>query len=150
MMDIDDGTFFYFMFYVSIPISFLLQPLFLRVRSRVLTYTNSLTDQVTRVTRDPPSTAHPTELEASPTSLPHDEDVDVDMAAADEEPKIKPQLRKKKPKKVIPVGRNGLKKRRVEKSRTSFDEKGYMGTSLCFLISCCELHVLGFRIYSLF
>jgi DNA polymerase delta subunit 3 len=85
-------------------------------------------DQVTRVTRDPPSTAHPTESEASPASLPHDEDEDVDMAAADEEPKIKPQPRKKKPKKVIPVGRNGLKKRRVEKSRTSFDEKGYMVT----------------------
>src|ERR1700683_541236 len=96
--------------------------------------TNDLpADQVIRVTRDPPSTAHPTESEASPVSppasLPNEEDQDVDMVTADEKPKIKPQPRKKKkPKKVIPVGRNGLKKRRVEKSRTSFDEKGYMGT----------------------
>jgi len=43
-------------------------------------------------------------------------------ASADEELKIKPQPRKKKPKKVIAVGRNGLKKRRVE----NFD--GYMVT----------------------
>lgn len=43
---------------------------------------------------------------------------------ANPEPKPK---RKRKPKKIIPVGRNGLKKRRVEKSRTAIDAKGYMG-----------------------
>jgi len=43
-------------------------------------------------------------------------------ASADEGLKIKPPTQKRKTKKVIPVGRNGLKK-----SRTSFDEKGYMG-----------------------
>ena len=126
-------SFYFILFSIFYPYFFLLQPLFLRVRSWVLTYTNSLTDQVTRVTRDPPSTAHPTESEASPASLPHDEDEDVDMAAADEEPKVKPQPRKKKPKNVILAGRNALKKRRVEKSRTRFDEKGYMSASLCFL-----------------
>jgi hypothetical protein len=55
----------------------------------------------------------------------------MEMATADDEDlKIKPKPRKRKPKKVIPVGKNGLKKRRVEKSRQSFDEKGYMGMSL--------------------
>jgi len=46
---------------------------------------------------------------------------------------IKPPPRKQKLKNVRPVGRNGLKKQRVEKSWTSFDEKGYMGGFfLCF------------------
>jgi hypothetical protein len=68
-------------------------------------------------------------------------------ASADEGMKIKPPPRKRKTKKVIPVGRNGLKKRRVEKSRTSFDEKGYMGGfSFLFLFgwlvgSSCGFHV---------
>ena len=33
----------------------------------------------------------------------------------------------RKPKKVIPVGSNGLKKKRVVKSRMTTDAKGYMG-----------------------
>jgi hypothetical protein len=62
-------------------------------------------------------------------------------ASADEGLKIKPPPRKRKAKKVIPVGRNGLKKRRVEKSRTSFDEKGYMGTfSFLFLFGWFFVH----------
>jgi hypothetical protein len=92
------------------------------------------TDQVIRIPRNPPSTANPSTASGSP---PEDveEDVDVEMAAADEDLKIKPPPRKRKPKKVIPVGRNGLKKRRVEKSRTSFDEKGYMGRFfVCFVV----------------
>ena len=36
---------------------------------------------------------------------------------------------KKKSKKEVPVGRNGLKKRRVVKSRMTTDDKGYFGTS---------------------
>ncbi|KAF8547345.1 hypothetical protein OG21DRAFT_1501619 [Imleria badia] len=36
--------------------------------------------------------------------------------------------KKRKPRKVVPVGRNGLKKRRVVKSRTTTDAKGYMQT----------------------
>lgn len=35
--------------------------------------------------------------------------------------------RKKTEKKAVPVGRNGLKKKRVVKSRMSTDAKGYMG-----------------------
>ena len=67
--------------------------------------------------------------------------------AADEDLQIKPQPRKRKPKKVIPVGRNGLKKRRVEKSRTSFDEKGYMGRFLSF--SFVAIFVMGWNFYFL-
>jgi DNA polymerase delta subunit 3 len=37
--------------------------------------------------------------------------------------------RQRKPKKEVPVGRNGLKKRRVVKSRTATDDKGYFGAS---------------------
>lgn len=44
-----------------------------------------------------------------------------------DDPAPKKEPRKRKPKKVIPVGRNGLKKKRVVKSKTDFDEKGYMG-----------------------
>lgn len=47
----------------------------------------------------------------------------------DDEVEPAPKPKPKKQKKVIPVGRNGLKKRRVVKSRQSFDEKGYMCTS---------------------
>ncbi|KAG9314779.1 DNA polymerase subunit Cdc27 [Chiua virens] len=36
--------------------------------------------------------------------------------------------KKRKPRKVLPVGRNGVKKRRVIKSRTTTDAKGYMQT----------------------
>ena len=48
----------------------------------------------------------------------------------DEDPAPKAKARKRKPKKVVPVGRNGLKKKRVVKSRMTTDEKGYMGKSL--------------------
>jgi len=64
-----------------------------------------------------------------------DEDIDVEMAAADEDLKIKPPPHKRKPKKVIPGGRIGLKKRRVEQNRTSFNDKGYMGR---FFFSSCS------------
>lgn len=61
------------------------------------------------------------------TSVAQDEDVDIEME--DEEiPKAKAKQRK--PKKVVPVGRNGLKKRRVMKSLKKIDEKGYMGKTL--------------------
>ncbi|EPQ52583.1 hypothetical protein GLOTRDRAFT_131815 [Gloeophyllum trabeum ATCC 11539] len=61
------------------------------------------------------------------------QDEDVDMAeAAEEEMKApeptKSKPRKKKEKKEVPVGRNGLKKKRVVKSRMKIDEKGYMVT----------------------
>lgn len=56
-------------------------------------------------------------------------DVDVDMD--DDVPKQKAAPRKKK--KTVPVGKNGLNKRRVVKSKTSFDAKGYMGAFIAFL-----------------
>lgn len=43
--------------------------------------------------------------------------------------------KKRKPRKVVPVGRNGLKKRRVIKSRTTTDAKGYMRASFCKALS---------------
>ena len=50
------------------------------------------------------------------------------MYVDDEPAEVKPKrTRKKTEKKVAPVGRNGLKKKRVVKSKTSFDAKGYMG-----------------------
>lgn len=39
--------------------------------------------------------------------------------------------KKKQQKKPVPVGRNGLKKRRVLRTRTKTDEKGYMGMYPC-------------------
>ncbi|KDQ53171.1 hypothetical protein JAAARDRAFT_162049 [Jaapia argillacea MUCL 33604] len=75
-------------------------------------------DQVEKVSRST------TKVEAIPEP---NEDGDVDM---EEEPvpAPKPKPRKRKEKKEIPVGRNGLKKKRVVKSRTACDDKGYMAT----------------------
>lgn len=70
--------------------------------------------------------------------VPQDEDVEMVSEPEPVEPEPeedeemedipKPKPRKKKEKKVIPVGRNGLKKKRVMKSRMTMDAKGYMGT----------------------
>ncbi|KAJ3504223.1 hypothetical protein NLJ89_g8047 [Agrocybe chaxingu] len=54
------------------------------------------------------------------------QDEDVDMAEPDE-PVVKPKT-KRKPKAVIPVGKNGLKKRKVTKTRKTLDANGYMVT----------------------
>lgn len=66
-----------------------------------------------------------------------DDDEDVEMApepaaetqqaSEDEDAAPKPKPRKKTQKKVVPVGRNGLKKKRTMKSRMTVDAKGYMG-----------------------
>ncbi|KAI0939803.1 hypothetical protein AcV5_001093 [Taiwanofungus camphoratus] len=53
---------------------------------------------------------------------------DTEVMSDPEPVPIKTKPRKKKEKKVIPVGRNGLKKRRVMKSRTSVDNRGYIAT----------------------
>ena len=73
--------------------------------------------------------------------VPGDEDV---VMASEPEPEPEPEpaqdedmmedtpkskARKKKEKKVWPVGRNGLKKKRVMKSRMTMDAKGYTGAS---------------------
>ncbi|KAG1852744.1 DNA polymerase subunit Cdc27 [Suillus subluteus] len=57
-----------------------------------------------------------------------DVDALISSLGEEEEEDIKPQTKKRKSKKVVPVGRNGLKKRRVLKSRTTTDAKGYMHT----------------------
>jgi hypothetical protein len=67
----------------------------------------------------------------------HD-DGDVDMEDEEEVPKAKPKQRK--PRKIVPVGRNGLKKKKVIRSRTTADEKGYMGKVVM---------IVGKRIYIL-
>lgn len=52
---------------------------------------------------------------------------DVDMVDESEEEREKPK-RKRKEKKVVPRGKNGLRKKRIVKTRTEVDDKGYMGT----------------------
>ncbi|CAK5267450.1 unnamed protein product [Mycena citricolor] len=61
-----------------------------------------------------------------PSPVPTDEGSDVDMEEPEEKPKRAPV--KRKPKKVVPIGSNGLKKKRVVKSKATIDEKGYMVT----------------------
>ncbi|CCM04789.1 uncharacterized protein FIBRA_06982 [Fibroporia radiculosa] len=50
---------------------------------------------------------------------------DVDMIEDSEPERIKTKPKKKKEKKVVPIGKNGLKKKRITKSRTRIDDKGY-------------------------
>jgi len=71
---------------------------------------------------DPPESDSATQDTEEPSQLvdtPMDED-------SDPAPKVKP--RKRKEKKVVPVGRNGLKKKRILKSRSMTDAKGYWAT----------------------
>ncbi|KAJ6616968.1 DNA polymerase subunit Cdc27 [Mycena sp. CBHHK59/15] len=77
-------------------------------------------DAVTRASRDMPA-----EPEAKDEEMEAQQDVDVDMSDGHSKPK---PVVKRKPKKIIPVGKNGLKKKRVVKSKTRIDEKGYMVT----------------------
>ena len=87
-------------------------------------------DQVTRVSRN----ASTSEPGTSPPAT------DVEMEDREPEPEPEPEPKPKpkpgrkpqqrKPKKEVPVGRNGLKKRRVVKSRMTTDAKGYFGASL--------------------
>ncbi len=54
---------------------------------------------------------------------------DDDVAMSDSDvPKPKPRARKAK--KVVPVGSNGLKKKRVMRTEKFVDDKGYMSASL--------------------
>lgn len=61
---------------------------------------------------------------------------DPEEEEVEEEEEIIPKLqpKKRKPKKVWPVGRNGIKKRRVEKARMTQDAKGYMGALLFYFV----------------
>lgn len=57
-------------------------------------------------------------------------DAEDSMYVDDEPPEVKPKRSRKRAGKVVPVGSNGLKKKRVVKSRMSLDAKGYMGALL--------------------
>ncbi|KAK0238974.1 DNA polymerase subunit Cdc27 [Armillaria nabsnona] len=78
-------------------------------------------DHVIHASRDVQAVKKEEEEEEEPSKQCDD---DVDMA---DETAPAPK-KKRKEKKVIPVGRNGLKKKRVVKSRESIDAKGYMVT----------------------
>ncbi|KAG5647477.1 hypothetical protein DXG03_009412 [Asterophora parasitica] len=93
-------------------------------------------DEVERVTRETPSVRDKTkkrsaEIEEDSEAEYGQEDKssaakeDIDMASDSE---AKPKPKKRKEKKVVPIGSNGLKKRRVVKSRSVIDGKGYMVT----------------------
>lgn len=95
-------------------------------------------DQVEKIVRKTMVEALQQEEEAepeqeAPVSANKDEDVEV---SDDRETRPKPKPRKKREKKIVPVGRNGLKKRRVMKSRMRVDEKGYMGMWHFLLYFC--------------
>lgn len=76
-------------------------------------------DEVIRVTRETPVLMKEEEEESTEDG----EDVKMDDSIS---PKPKPKKRREK--KVIPVGSNGLKKKRTIKSRMTTDAKGYMVT----------------------
>ncbi|KAI6125654.1 DNA polymerase subunit Cdc27 [Pisolithus croceorrhizus] len=87
-------------------------------------------DQVvrgSRMTRVPPQpdVEEDTEVEIEEATVPLVSS-DADNMDTDDEPVVK--SRKRIPKKVVPVGRNGLKKKRVVKTRTTTDAKKYMQT----------------------
>lgn len=70
-----------------------------------------------RVTRGAPALPKEEEEESG-------DDAEQDMVMADE-PVPAPKTKKRRPKKVVPVGSNGLRKKRVIKSKESLDPKGY-------------------------
>jgi DNA polymerase delta subunit 3 len=78
----------------------------------------------------------PVSISESATSPPTT-DVEMEDREPEHEPEPEParararatRKTQRKPKKEVPVGRNGLKKRRVVKSRMTTDEKGYFGAS---------------------
>ncbi|KAJ8516311.1 hypothetical protein ONZ45_g6377 [Pleurotus djamor] len=84
-------------------------------------------DKVERVSRPraiKPSTSEEDENDDD-ASQPEVQDEDVEMDDADDVPKPKPKPRKSR---KVPIGSNGLKKKRVIKSRKTVDAKGYMAT----------------------
>ncbi|KAL0953777.1 hypothetical protein HGRIS_004961 [Hohenbuehelia grisea] len=82
-------------------------------------------DKVTRVLRETASV--PETPDASEPGGDEDVNMDEENSDVEEKPIVKPKA-KRKAKKVIPVGSNGLKKRRITKSRSTVDDKGYMIT----------------------
>ena len=106
MMDIDDGT------------------KFSSLHGLYKDSSPTCLDHVTKVSRA-------ATLSESATSPPVS---DVDMEEREPEPAAPTRARKRKPKKEVPVGRNGLKKKRVVKSRMTTDDKGYFGASRMHLV----------------
>jgi len=87
-------------------------------------------DQVEKAPRQPKRRLEEEEDSELEQEAPKGADQDGDVKMSDTmKAKPKPRPRKKE-EKVVPVGQNGLKKRRNMKSRMHVDEKGYMGTSL--------------------
>ncbi|KAJ3989323.1 DNA polymerase subunit Cdc27 [Lentinula detonsa] len=79
-------------------------------------------DQVIRASRSRRASPEPSEAVKS-------EPKDVDMQDdTEDKPAIKAKQRKTKAKKVVPIGKNGLKKKRVMRSKVTTDAKGYMVT----------------------
>ena len=87
-------------------------------------------DQVTRVSR--------TVAGSEPATTPPISDVDMEDHESGHGPEPEPESEsepapastrkpQRKPKKQVPVGSNGLKKKRVVKSRMKTDDKGYFG-----------------------
>jgi DNA polymerase delta subunit 3 len=67
----------------------------------------------------------PPDTDDGMSNIDHHEEMYMDEDI-DDVPKPK---RKKKEKKVVPVGKNGIPKRRLVNTRTTLDAKGFMGTS---------------------
>lgn len=96
---------------------------------------NTLPDEVEKFTAAPPKeTLPPKSKLRSRVAESSDEeenteprDVEDSMYVDDEPAEVKPKKPTKKVKKIAPVGGNGLKKKRVVKSRMTLDTKGYMG-----------------------
>ncbi|KAH9063981.1 DNA polymerase subunit Cdc27 [Lactarius vividus] len=82
-------------------------------------------DQVTRVSRAVSVSESATSPPISDVDMEDRESVPAPEPEPAPVPSRKPQ---RKPKKQVPVGRNGLKKRRVVKSRMKTDDKGYFVT----------------------
>ena len=87
-----------------------------------------LLDQVEKVSRVPSTNASSPDPEEKDEASTPARDEDVEM---EDDTIAKPKVtRKRKPKEVVPLGRNGLKKVKVQKSRKVKDANGYMSESL--------------------
>lgn len=93
------------------------------------------TDQVERVSHAPSTVV--SELESEPESprSKMEQDEDVDMEDDSDIVPSKRQPKKRKAKAAIPIGKNGLKKRKVTKTRTT-KKNGYIGTDIGIEYDC--------------
>jgi DNA polymerase delta subunit 3 len=96
-----------------------LSVLHLSAPSKELTLIRADAATVTRASRA-------AEPEPDPKSEDEDEGEGEPMEAIESD-NVKPAPVKRKPKKVVPVGKNGLKKKRVVKSKSHIDDEGFMG-----------------------